>query len=141
MAQSGLRLRDIKKSYGKVDVIHGVDLDIQPGEFAVFVGDADEEMARHLDRGEQLLEIRPDLPVVLCTGFSDRVNEGMLKGMGLRGLLLKPLTMPVCWESTDASTALVKGATAIAMPRAHTIGANQITQPVPGSGEDAGQNC
>ena len=38
MTQSGLRLRDIKKSYGRVDVIHGVDLDIQPGEFAVFVG-------------------------------------------------------------------------------------------------------
>ena len=38
MAQSGLRLRDVKKSYGRVDVIHGVDLDIEPGEFAVFVG-------------------------------------------------------------------------------------------------------
>jgi multiple sugar transport system ATP-binding protein len=38
MAQSGLRLRDIKKSYGRVDVIHGIDLDIEPGEFAVFVG-------------------------------------------------------------------------------------------------------
>ncbi|MCU0956593.1 MAG: sn-glycerol-3-phosphate ABC transporter ATP-binding protein UgpC [Hydrogenophaga sp.] len=38
MTQSGLRLRDIKKSYGRLDVIHGVDLDIQPGEFAAFVG-------------------------------------------------------------------------------------------------------
>ena len=38
MTQSGLRLRNIKKSYGRVDVIHGVDLDIEPGEFAVFVG-------------------------------------------------------------------------------------------------------
>ena len=38
MTQSGLRLRDIKKSYGRVDVIHGVDLDIEPGEFTVFVG-------------------------------------------------------------------------------------------------------
>ena len=38
MAQSGLRLRNIKKSYARVDVIHGVDLDIEPGEFAVFVG-------------------------------------------------------------------------------------------------------
>ena len=38
MGQSGLRLRAIKKSYGRLDVIHGVDLDIEPGEFAVFVG-------------------------------------------------------------------------------------------------------
>ena len=38
MSQSDVRLRGIKKSYAKVDVIHGVDLDIEPGEFVVFVG-------------------------------------------------------------------------------------------------------
>jgi multiple sugar transport system ATP-binding protein len=38
MSQSDVRLRGIKKSYGKVDVIHGIDLDIEPGEFTVFVG-------------------------------------------------------------------------------------------------------
>jgi multiple sugar transport system ATP-binding protein len=31
-------LRNLKKSYGRIDVIHGVDLDIEPGEFVVFVG-------------------------------------------------------------------------------------------------------
>lgn len=34
----GLTLRGVKKRYGQVEVIHGVDLDIEPGEFAVFVG-------------------------------------------------------------------------------------------------------
>ncbi len=38
MSKSDVRLRGIKKSYGKIDVIHGVDLDIEPGEFVVFVG-------------------------------------------------------------------------------------------------------
>ncbi len=33
-----LELRDIKKSFGDVDVIHGVDLAIEDGEFVVFVG-------------------------------------------------------------------------------------------------------
>ncbi len=33
-----LRLRDVKKSFGSVDVIKGVDLDIKSGEFVVFVG-------------------------------------------------------------------------------------------------------
>ena len=36
MAQ--LQLRDVRKSYGAVDVIKGVDLDIRDGEFMVFVG-------------------------------------------------------------------------------------------------------
>ena len=38
MSQSDVRLRGIKKRYGKLEVIHGVDLDIEAGEFVVFVG-------------------------------------------------------------------------------------------------------
>ena len=38
MSQSNVRLRGIKKSYGKTSIIHGVDIDIEPGEFVVFVG-------------------------------------------------------------------------------------------------------
>ena len=33
-----ITLRNIKKTYGKTDVIHGVNLDIKSGEFVVFVG-------------------------------------------------------------------------------------------------------
>ena len=33
-----LELKDIRKSFGAVDVIHGVDLEIEEGEFVVFVG-------------------------------------------------------------------------------------------------------
>jgi len=35
---TGLSLRNVKKSFGKVDVIHGVDLEISDGDFVVFVG-------------------------------------------------------------------------------------------------------
>ena len=31
-------LKDVKKSYGPLEVIHGIDLEINPGEFVVFVG-------------------------------------------------------------------------------------------------------
>ena len=33
-----VKLRDIRKSYGKTEVIKGVDIDIEDGEFVVFVG-------------------------------------------------------------------------------------------------------
>ncbi len=33
-----VKLRDIRKSFGKVDVIKGVNIDIEDGEFVVFVG-------------------------------------------------------------------------------------------------------
>ena len=35
---SQIALRDVTKSFGGVEVIHGVDLDIETGEFVVFVG-------------------------------------------------------------------------------------------------------
>ena len=33
-----IAIKDVRKTYGKVDVIHGVDIDIALGEFAVLVG-------------------------------------------------------------------------------------------------------
>ncbi|RYH04274.1 sn-glycerol-3-phosphate ABC transporter ATP-binding protein UgpC [Salipiger sp. IMCC34102] len=35
---SNISITDLRKSYGQVEVIHGVSLDIEPGEFVVFVG-------------------------------------------------------------------------------------------------------
>lgn len=35
---TGLTLKNIKKSYGKTEVLHGIDLEIKLGEFVVFVG-------------------------------------------------------------------------------------------------------
>ena len=35
---TAVSLTDIRKSYGNVDVIHGIDLEIEQGEFVVFVG-------------------------------------------------------------------------------------------------------
>ncbi|MCU0559115.1 MAG: PAS domain S-box protein [Desulfobacterales bacterium] len=42
---------------------------------------------------KELLRMRPDVPVILCTGFSDQVNEEALESMGIDGLLVKPLTI------------------------------------------------
>jgi PAS domain S-box-containing protein len=36
-------------------------------------------------------EIRPDLPVVICTGFSERINPEKAAAIGIGGFLMKPL--------------------------------------------------
>lgn len=47
--------------------------------------------------GEQLtremVRIRPDIPVIICTGFSERVNRDIAADLGIKGLLLKPVTL------------------------------------------------
>jgi PAS domain S-box-containing protein len=39
----------------------------------------------------ELMGIRPDIPVILCTGFSEQISEEIAKEMGIREYLLKPL--------------------------------------------------
>ena len=38
-----------------------------------------------------LLHIRPDVPIILCTGFSHSMTQEKAKAMGIRAFLLKPL--------------------------------------------------
>ena len=38
MTAASIGLKDFVKRYGDFEVVHGVDLDIEPGEFVVFVG-------------------------------------------------------------------------------------------------------
>ena len=40
---------------------------------------------------KQLMAIRSDIPVILCTGFSTRITEEKAKSMGIRAFILKPL--------------------------------------------------
>jgi len=39
----------------------------------------------------EILVVRPDIPVVICTGFSERINHKKAKSMGLAGFLMKPV--------------------------------------------------
>jgi len=41
----------------------------------------------------ELMAIRPDIPVILCTGFSEKIGEKRAKEMGIRGFVMKPIVM------------------------------------------------
>ncbi len=40
----------------------------------------------------ELLSLRPDIPIILCTGFSHTLTEERARELGIRAFLLKPLT-------------------------------------------------
>ena len=46
-----------------------------------------------LDLYEKISSLRPDLPVILCTGFSESVNRKKAIGMGLADFIQKPIIM------------------------------------------------
>ena len=39
----------------------------------------------------ELLRIKPDIPIILCTGFSAMIDEDKVKAMGMRAFVLKPI--------------------------------------------------
>jgi len=47
--------------------------------------------------GEQLareiFSIKPEIPIILCTGFSDENDEKRAKTMGIKGFLMKPVSL------------------------------------------------
>jgi CheY-like chemotaxis protein len=42
------------------------------------------------DLAKEILEIRPDIPIILCTGFSEQINEEKARIMGVKEYILKP---------------------------------------------------
>jgi len=41
----------------------------------------------------ELIKIRPDIPILICTGFSETLTEERIKSIGIKGLLMKPMTI------------------------------------------------
>ena len=38
-----------------------------------------------------LIDIRSDIPIIICTGFSEKISEDKAKAMGVRGYVMKPV--------------------------------------------------
>ncbi len=55
----------------------------------------DQEMPKLIGTklSEELLKIRPDLPIILTTGFSEQVSEKNYQDFGIRKFLLKPIEL------------------------------------------------
>jgi len=39
----------------------------------------------------ELIKLRPDIPVLLCTGFSENISDEKAAAMGIKGFLMKPI--------------------------------------------------
>jgi DNA-binding NtrC family response regulator len=42
---------------------------------------------------KRLMAIRPDIPILLCTGYSDQIDAASADAMGIKKFLIKPLEM------------------------------------------------
>jgi CheY-like chemotaxis protein len=47
----------------------------------------------------ELRALRPDVPVILCSGYSEQAVVGLFEGQGLAGFIQKPYTIEVLREN------------------------------------------
>ncbi len=61
-----------------------------PDEFDLVITDMTMPDLTGRDLAKQVMEIRADIPVVLCTGFSDQINANQAQGAGICDFVMKP---------------------------------------------------
>ena len=64
-----------------------------PQKFDLVITDLTMPQMTGLNLASKIMEIRPGMPIILCTGFSEQANEKAANAMGICAFLLKPLVM------------------------------------------------
>jgi len=64
----------------------------QPDRFDAVITDQTMPGMTGMELARRMLDIRPELPIILCTGYSSLVTEEQAKTNGIQGFALKPLT-------------------------------------------------
>ncbi len=64
---------------------------VMPDKFDLFITDMTMPQMTGDKLALELIKIRPDIPVILCTGFSENVTQERADTIGIKAFLLKPL--------------------------------------------------
>jgi two-component system, cell cycle sensor histidine kinase and response regulator CckA len=62
-----------------------------PHSFDLIITDQTMPHMTGYELARQVLALRPDMPIILCTGYSETVTEHTAAAAGIRALLMKPL--------------------------------------------------
>jgi len=64
---------------------------LQPDRFDMVITDMTMPKMTGKELSENLLRIKPSLPVILCTGFSASMDENRAAEIGIKALIFKPI--------------------------------------------------
>jgi PAS domain S-box-containing protein len=77
----------------------------KPSAFDLVITDQIMPKMSGLELAKALVKLRPDIPIILCTGFSEKVDGGTVGQKGIHELVMKPFTIQ---EITRAIRAALK---------------------------------
>ncbi|MEW5801911.1 MAG: PAS domain S-box protein [bacterium] len=62
-----------------------------PEQFDLAIIDQTMPIMSGTDLAKRLMAVRPEIPIILCTGYSEAVNAQKAAEMGIRGFIMKPV--------------------------------------------------
>ena len=63
----------------------------EPDYFDLLISDLTMPNLTGTELAEQILAIRPEMPIVLCSGYSELINAEQAKNLGIRDFIMKPV--------------------------------------------------
>jgi CheY-like chemotaxis protein/anti-sigma regulatory factor (Ser/Thr protein kinase) len=63
----------------------------KPDEYDLVITDMTMPNMTGVELSARLKEIKPDIPIILCTGFSEMIDEDKAKNMGIKAYIMKPI--------------------------------------------------
>jgi signal transduction histidine kinase/ActR/RegA family two-component response regulator/HAMP domain-containing protein len=106
---------DVTSSNDPVEALAAIAVD--PGAWDVVVSDQVMPGLSGLDLLAKIKRIRPDCPVILCTGFTDDMSEARARALGADGFFWKPVEPAVIARRIRALFDRAPGTPADARPR------------------------
>ncbi len=73
----------------------------QPTEFDLVITDMTMPNLTGMSLSERLLQIRSDIPIILCTGFNEQINTQKAQDIGIKIMLLKPISANELTDTID----------------------------------------
>jgi CheY-like chemotaxis protein len=65
----------------------------EPDKFDLIITDLNMPGMTGIELVSEIMEVRPHMPAILCTGFSDITNEENARNKGIRHIVMKPFTI------------------------------------------------
>ena len=65
----------------------------EPGRFDLVITDQTMPQITGYELAKQLMEVRADIPVILCTGYSKTINPDIAEAAGIKAFIMKPVNL------------------------------------------------
>ncbi len=86
LERQGYKVTGINSSTEALEIFQS-----DPKQFDLVITDMAMPEMTGKEMAQKIIEIRPDIPIIICTGFSDQIDQASAKSFGFKGYIEKPI--------------------------------------------------